>query len=197
MAVKKSRGWLTIVYPESCPVDWVSLLSERGAQAIISPLHDKDVNPTGEIKKPHYHVILIWDGPTTQAVAQEYVSLIGGVGCLPMASLRGAARYCCHLDNPEKAPYSPDDVRVLGGFDYQEIVSSASDDLLTLYEIFDWIDEHSVTSYRDFVFFARRNRPDWARVALLRHRENIIAYQKSLQWSLEHGTQTGGFGGRS
>ena len=33
--------------------------------AFISPLHDKDMNPTNEPKKPHYHVIITFDSVKT------------------------------------------------------------------------------------------------------------------------------------
>ena len=40
----KSRGWLTLVYPESVKYDWIQILEDIGQQAIISPLHDSDIN---------------------------------------------------------------------------------------------------------------------------------------------------------
>ncbi len=153
---------------------------------MISPLHDQDLNADGEVKKPHYHVILLWDGPTTKSNAQAVVDLIRGVGCFAMATLRGASRYLCHLDNPEKHRYNPEDVKQLGGLVYDEIINSASDDLLILYEIFDWIDENVCVSFRQFMIYTRSFRPDWAKVILTRHRENVIAYQRSLQWEISH-----------
>lgn len=184
MADKKSRGWLTIVYPESAPDNWISILAEAGGQALISPLHQYDTNADGEVKKAHYHVVLLWDGPTTYSNALEVVHLIGGVGCKAMVTLRGAARYLCHLDNPEKYRYDPADVQQIGGLVYDDIINSASDDLLTLYEVFDWIDDNSCVSYRQFLLYARTQRPDWAKVVLTKHRENVIAYQKSLAWEI-------------
>ena len=65
----------------------------------------------------------------------------------------GAARYLCHLDNPEKHRYNPEDVKQLGGLVYDEIINSASDDLLTLYEIFDWIDANVCVSFRQFLIW--------------------------------------------
>ena len=101
----KSRGWLTLVYPESVKYDWIQILEDIGQQAIISPLHDSDINQgTYELKKPHYHVLLLWDGPTTEKNAKGVISLIGGVGCFACMSVRGSTRYFCHLDNPDKFP---------------------------------------------------------------------------------------------
>ena len=62
---QKSRIWASVGYPESLPVDWKEKLIETGLQIAISPLHDKDVDPTGESKKPHYHIIFNYEGPTT------------------------------------------------------------------------------------------------------------------------------------
>ena len=46
------RNWSWIVYPESAPENWRSLLDETGEKWIESPLHDKDINETTqEIKK--------------------------------------------------------------------------------------------------------------------------------------------------
>ena len=51
------------------------LLIERtapktGLQCAISPLHDKDMNPDNTPKKPHYHVILTYSGPTSYNVVK-------------------------------------------------------------------------------------------------------------------------------
>ena len=61
----KKRNWAFVLYPESAPKDWKEQLSKTGLEGAISPLHDKDVNPTGEPKKAHYHIIICYPGPTT------------------------------------------------------------------------------------------------------------------------------------
>ncbi|MEB8657649.1 Rep family protein, partial [Staphylococcus caprae] len=47
----RSKTWNLIVYPESAPEGWKELLVEDGISFVCSPLHDKDILPTGEIKK--------------------------------------------------------------------------------------------------------------------------------------------------
>lgn len=48
----RGRNWSWIIYPESAPENWRTLLDEMGEKWIESPLHDKDVNETtNEIKK--------------------------------------------------------------------------------------------------------------------------------------------------
>ena len=66
----KKRNWAFVLYPESAPKDWREQLQLTGLQCAISPLHDRDTNPTGEPKKPHYHVILTYSGPTAYNVVK-------------------------------------------------------------------------------------------------------------------------------
>lgn len=47
---KRSRGWTTLVYPESAVDNWMDLLGSQCFPVMISPLHDLDVNVTGEPK---------------------------------------------------------------------------------------------------------------------------------------------------
>ena len=60
----RAKDWTFIVYPESAPEDWRSILADKlQVKAIISPLHDKDILDDVEQtpKKAHYHVILRFD----------------------------------------------------------------------------------------------------------------------------------------
>lgn len=184
---KKSRAWLTVVYPESCPSDWIDLLTEIGCQALISPLHEFDVNADGEIKKAHWHVILIWDGPTTYANASSIVNSIGGVGCICCVTLRGAARYLCHLDNPDKFQYSIDFVRSIGGLNYKELINSATDDELALWDILYYVYDHKIVYYASFLMWCRTERPDWASLIVRKERQNVIEFMKSLEYELNRG----------
>ena len=56
------RNWSGIVYPDSAPDDWLEHFQSLCVKGFVSPLHDADMNPNGEEKKPHYHVLLIFDG---------------------------------------------------------------------------------------------------------------------------------------
>ena len=57
---QRTRNWTFVVYPESVVPDWKEKLEKLYTQALISPLHNKDKNPDGTDKKPHYHVLLIF-----------------------------------------------------------------------------------------------------------------------------------------
>ena len=44
----RTRSWTFIVYPDSAPENWRSILDEDHIQWIESPLHDKDLNADNE-----------------------------------------------------------------------------------------------------------------------------------------------------
>ena len=123
----RTRNYATVVYPESAPEDWQTILEECFVPAFISPLHDSDVNPGGEIKKAHYHVVIMFDSVKTIEQAVAVFEKIGGVGCEKVNSIRGYARYLCHLDNPEKFQYPQEKVRALCGADYITTIGLVTD----------------------------------------------------------------------
>lgn len=113
----KSRYWAFIVYPESVKENWENILEEKGLQFCISPIHDRDMNPTGEPKKEHYHVLLEYEGPKTyKTVKEEICDEIGATIPKKIESLRGYYRYLVHADNLEKAQYKWEDIREYNGF---------------------------------------------------------------------------------
>lgn len=113
----KNRHWTFIVYPESIKEDWIQVLIETGLPFAISPLHDKDLNADGSIKKPHYHVILTYDGPTTyKSVNDNICQIIGSTIPKRVLSLRGIYRYLTHEDNPEKYQYNRDLIQEFNNF---------------------------------------------------------------------------------
>ena len=183
---KRVRSWATVVYPESAPEHWMELLGEQCIPVMISPLHDADVNPTGEPKKPHYHVLFVFDGKKSKAQVSEYVVLVGGVGIEPVGSTRGYARYLCHLDNPEKAQYNPQDVKCYGGADYMGIIGLAIDKYVAIGEMIDFCDETHTYSYAALLRYARTERVDWFRVLCDNGTVVIKEFLKSKSWESEH-----------
>ena len=61
----RMRNFATVIYPESAVEGWMEKLQSFHVEALVSPLHDRDVNPTGEKKKPHYHVLVMYQGKKT------------------------------------------------------------------------------------------------------------------------------------
>lgn len=180
----RTRNFATVVYPESAPEDFIERLSSHLVPAFISPLHDKDVNPTGEQKKAHYHVIIAFEGVKTVEQAKVIFDDIGGVGCEVINSLRSYARYLCHLDNPDKAQYSIEDVICLCGADYIATIGLPMDKYKTIGEMIDFCQEYNVVSFSELLEYARMNRFDWFRVLCDNSAVIMDKYLKSKSWTV-------------
>lgn len=124
----KSRTWACIMYLDSMPADWEDRLRQIGVGFAVSPLHDRDVRDTGELKKEHYHVILDWPGGTTtyRTAAGIARDVLQGTIPIPLVSPRGYYRYFTHLDNPKKAQYDEADIVRGNGFDIDEFAALTS-----------------------------------------------------------------------
>lgn len=184
---ERTRNFATVVYPESAPENWVEILDSSHVAALISPLHDKDVNPDGSTKKPHYHVLLIYDGVKNfETQVKPLIQSFGGVGREEINSLRGYARYLCHLDNPEKAQYSTTEIRALGGADYEALIHLPSDDLKMLKDIFEYIRVNQIYSLAELLDICAQNNEDWFSLIAETKAYIVDKYIKSVQWEGEH-----------
>lgn len=183
----RTRNFATVVYPESAPADWQDILARNLIPAFISPLHDKDVNPNGEPKKPHYHVMLMFDGVKTPEQVSEVFNSIGGVGCEVVQSIRGYARYLCHLDNPEKVQYDTSDVRCLAAADYIGTIGLAIDKYKALGEMQDFCEQYNVVSFYALAKYARSERSDWHRILCDCGAVFMREYLQSRKWSVDQG----------
>lgn len=178
----RTRNYATVVYEESAPKKWIEILKQQFVPAFVSPLHNADINPGGEIKKPHWHVIVMFDSVKTKKQAKVLFEKIGGIGVESVQSLRGYVRYLCHLDNIEKAQYNPEEVISFCGADYYDVISLVTDKYKMLRQITCYCKTQSIYSFSDLWEFCEENRPDWFRTLV----ENSVAikeYLKSRRWT--------------
>lgn len=178
----RTRNFATVIYPDSAPGNWQEVLADLLIPCFLSPLHDLDLNPGGERKKPHYHLMIMFDGVKTRDQAQDIFDKVGGVGCEIVNSPRGYARYLCHLDNPEKHLYNPEEVRSFGGADYIGVISLASDKYAALSEMTDFIRQEHISSYADMFDYCKIHKYDWFRVLCDNGSYVIKEYIKSCYW---------------
>ena len=186
--VGRTRNFATVVYPDSAPADWKEKLDQLHVAAFISPLHDKDVNPNGELKKAHYHVLVVFEGPKDyDTQVKPIFDEIGAVGREIVNSARGYARYLCHLDNPEKATYSPSEVLCMGGADYYGVVTLPTDDLKVITEIKRFCRENEIYSLAEIIDIAESLHPEWYSTIVMSRCYVIDKYIKSLEWERASG----------
>ena len=123
----KKRNWGAVLYPESLPVNWLSILQLKGLPFAVSPLHDKDIDDevSKTIKKPHYHIILCFPGPTTDKVVNDIiVKELGQPIAIPLESVGGYYRYFTHKDNPDKYQYDSTYIKLFNGFDVSDVLNN-------------------------------------------------------------------------
>ena len=162
----KKRNWGAVIYPESAPKDWLEILQLKGLSFAVSPLHDKDINPTGEVKKAHYHIILCFPGPTTDKTVNDIiVKELGQPIAIPLESVRGYYRYFTHKDNPEKYQYKSSDIQLFNAFDVTDIMNNF-EVYQSLREIQTLIIENNILEYCDLLDFLMINdKPELWNVA--------------------------------
>lgn len=185
----RTRNFATVVYKESAPENWREILEQEFVPAFISPYHDNDINANGESKKPHWHVLIMFDSVKTTEQAKEVFNKIGGVGCEKVNSLRGYARYLCHLDNPDKAQYNTTEVISLCGADYQDIISLASDKYKVIEEMIDFCEKYNINSFYLLSKYAFKNNDSWKKALADNSSVFMREYLKSKQWSEEKNQQ--------
>ena len=185
---KKTRGYALVIYPESLPKNFIERINDLHMQCLLSPLHDKDMDPNGQPKKPHYHLMLLFDGPQTEKRAKEVFQEVTGVE-VPyveqLNSIPGMARYLCHLDNPEKYQYPKFEVQEFGGARYLELIEKVADNMEILSRIFDIIEEEDIFSYRKLIQNLK-SQPDLFRIATQSNTLAISTYLRARQWDREN-----------
>lgn len=184
ISTTRYRNFATVVYPDSAPDNWRDILSNHHIPAFISPLHDKDINPNGEPKKPHYHVMIMFEGKKSIEQVIEVFASIGGVGCEVIKTIRGYARYLCHLDNPEKAQYNQADVVALAGADYVGTIGLPVDKYKAIREMLAYCEENRIVSYADLLTYCMEERFDWFRVLCDNGTFVVMEYLKSRSWEM-------------
>lgn len=176
----KKRNWAAVLYPESLPSNWRQTLIETGLQCVISPLHDRDVNPDGTPKKPHYHVILCYSGPTSYNVVLALVNgVLGQPRPQPLEQIRGYYRYLTHMDNPEKYQYSESDIEAINGFNVRDYVPLTETEIdKILWDIQGFVEDNNITEYADLMEVLRVDGfRDWWSIA----RRNTVYLQNYIK----------------
>lgn len=156
----RARNYTLVVYPEDLPAElqtddaWIDVFRDLGHKLVVSPYHDKDVNPDGSKKKPHYHVLL--QGGRNWIKFAELKDLVkndfNGKGvAVPQkcSNSDGLKRYMTHIDNPDKYQYSKDDIRCFNGASVDNAYKfSEEGKKLAIFDIMQFIQEHE--EVRDF-----------------------------------------------
>lgn len=157
----RSRAWTSIVYPDSAPANWRDILDEQHIEWVESPLHEFDVNPTGEVKKPHWHILLLFQGKKSYDQIVELLAPLNGSIPERCHNSKALVRYMAHLDNPEKYQYSPADIKGHGGVDVSELLRPSSSERYSIIrDMCEYVRQNGVTEFQDLMDYAMAERFD-------------------------------------
>lgn len=185
MPTKRSLYYATIIYNESVKDNYIQILEDTHIPTLISPLHDKDINQDGSLKKPHRHVLLLFESLKTKEQAKEIIDAIGGVGCEIVIAPKSYARYLSHEDNPDKAQYNPDDIIALSGAsEYLERITIESiNKHKVIADIIRFCQDNDVDCLADIIEYALDFQPQWFIVLTTSYSSIMLTnYLKSRAW---------------
>ena len=157
----------------------------------VSPIHDRDVDNDGNLKKAHFHLLLSYSSATTLHNIIGWFKACG----MPEGDLHsvricasgvGYYRYLTHRDNPEKAQYDANDIRVFNDVNevFKKFSKSASDKIDDLVRIFQIVDELNTISFHSLVQYLMLNERDLFK--LLTSSSALAICVKEYQRSLEY-----------
>ena len=160
---ERTRNWTFVAYPESAPANWRDLLDDEHIQWVESPLHDKDENADGEMKKPHWHILVLLKEKKSFEQVKELTDKLTATIPQKVASAKGLVRYMAHLDNPEKVQYDRTQIIGHGGVDVTEYLKPTSSTRYQLIaEMMDFVQDKNIVEMEDLLFYARTERfDDW------------------------------------
>ena len=180
----RTRNWWFVLYPESAPENWREILDDLHIPYAVSPLHDKDLDPDGNPKKPHWHVILMFEGVKSYSQIKEITDSLNAPIPQAVNGLVGTARYLIHKDNPDKFQYNRAEIFCGGGFDIKELLDrSPADKRVIIKEIYEYIKEQDITEFHELVDYAFDNNEDWFEILMEGHTMVFDAVIKSRRHS--------------
>lgn len=179
----KCRNWTFCLYPDSAVDGWRDILDEMHLEWVESPLHDSDLNKDGTPKKPHWHIVLMFNGNKSYNQIEEIsVKKLNGTIPFRVQNIRSMIRYLAHLDNPDKAQYSIDSVIPHGGADIANILKvRGSEKYKILMEIFDFCRSNEISEYTDLIDYSIMHNEEWIPIITEKHCFAITKYLDSLR----------------
>lgn len=161
---QRAKNYTIVVYPDDMPENWLDVMREDMFDMVISPYHDKDKNPDGEPKKPHYH-ILVSAGKAwiTMNKLAEWGRKLKGIA-LPQkcSNPKGLVRYFLHIDDPSKYQYSKSDIQVIGQYDIEPFFKATiTEEKAIRKEIMEFVRDNEIIEFADLVEYCLEHNEEW------------------------------------
>lgn len=158
-----ARVWTFILYEDNAPINWRQIITDLHVSWACSCIHDKDLTAMGTRKKPHYHIVLQFDGKKSYKQIMAINNLMSGLQQVQVVgSLRQMIRYLAHLDDADKYQYPISSLENHGinQFDYYLMQSDKQEELV-LKDITMWLMHYDIREFADLYIFSMENNPLW------------------------------------
>lgn len=183
---ERTRIWSFIAYPDSVPADWEQILTERfNLKWARSPLHDSDTNADETQKKPHWHIVVVFNGKKSYEQVKEISDTINATIPQKVHNLQGLMRYFLHLDNPEKAQYDFKDIKAVGINAEVEVFSEKEGKLRVIREMIEFCEANDIRELCELFNYAMLNEPSWFEALSLNSAMVMNMYLKSRRHKAE------------
>lgn len=143
----RSNVWAFIIYPgDSAPDNYLNIIESWHIPALVSPIHDKDLNADETEKKKHIHIMLYFGKGANKSFVQvkQYSDQLCGTIPIIINNTNAMIRYFIHFDNPEKHQYKRSDLICISGFEINDAFESYTNESMYYDFIEEWIKEYDV-----------------------------------------------------
>jgi len=184
---KRSSNWNFILYSESAPENWRGLIDETHIEWIESPLHDKDVDPDGTLKKAHYHITLLFPSLKSFQQVEDITKRVNAPIPVKCQSVKGSIRYMAHKDHPDKYQYSWSEIVCHGGADLSALCAPTATERLQIQkDILNFIRDNGLCEFSDLIdSIEKMGNDEWLNVSLNYSTISINAYLRSCRHKAE------------
>lgn len=193
----KSKYFCCILYPSSSTYNVDKIIKSLAGEHLtfaVSPIHDRDLEDDGSLKKAHFHLLFAYTSATTLNNIRCWLNACG----MPESDLHsvrvcasgvGYYRYLTHKDNPEKVQYDDKDIRVFNdsGELFKKFSKTASDKIDDLVRIFQIVDELNTISFHNLIQYLMLNERELFKLLTSSSALAICVkeYQRSLEYDLK------------
>lgn len=188
----RKQNFEFIIYPEHYNDDKMEILKRLMLLKIpfvLSPLHDKDIKEDGQLVKPHYHVLILYDSvKTAQQVECDLLNcgITWNYGLDEnkivfknfAKSVKGTIRYFVHAGWSEKYQYNYNDC-VFYNINKDEILLSSMSENEACKKIIEIIENNGITEYRDLMNMLQDKDDTLALFLIKKLNHTIITYLRS------------------
>lgn len=174
------RNWTFLVYEDSAPSNWIEILrDELKLLFVVSPYHQFDHNEDGTSKKPHWHVVLPFEGNKSYDQVKDISNHCSGVEVIPVKSMPGMVQYLIHKNNPEKFQYKKEDIQTFGVDIEQYFGLTSSQMQAEASKMVQFIYDNNITEFSEFAKIVHDISTDWEYVLMNRN----TSYFKALLYN--------------